>query len=292
MSQNLFSLKPYLDILRPSHWIKNILVFVPAFFAQRIGLIYKEPTLIFTFLSFSLASSIIYIVNDWFDVQEDREHPLKSGRPFAAGTISKSSLLFLLSALIVALLIFLWLSHNPIPIVIYRALNMAYSARLKHIAIIDITSISIGFVLRIVAGAMAANVPLTHWLIIITFLLAMGLALVKRRSELIFSTTNSKTIRKSLGGYNLEFINLTLFLLAGSTLVFYLMYCMSDAVALRMGTDKIYYTAFFVIIGIIRFFQIIMVHQDLRSPMEILMSDRFLQVVLLLWIGTFYFFIY
>jgi 4-hydroxybenzoate polyprenyltransferase len=268
------------------------LVFIPAFFAHRIDLIYKEPTLIFTFLSFSLAASIIYIINDWFDSEEDRQHPLKSRRPIATGSISKSRLLFLLTSLMIVLLVFLWLSHNPIPIVIYLALNVAYSVRLKHIAIIDITSISIGFVLRIVAGALAAGVPLTHWLIIITFLMAMCLALAKRRSELIFSTRNAKKIRKSLAGYNLEFINLTLFLLAGCTMVFYLMYCMSDTVAIRMGTSKIYYTSFLVIIGIIRFFQIIMVHQDLRSPMEILMTDRFLQVVLLLWISTFYFLIY
>jgi 4-hydroxybenzoate polyprenyltransferase len=243
-------------------------------------------------LSFCLAASIIYIINDWFDAQEDREHPLKSRRPIAAGTISKSNLFFLLSTLIAALLIFLWMSHNPVPILIYLALNVAYSVRLKHIAIIDITSISIGFVLRIVAGALAASVPLTDWLIIITFLLAMCLALAKRRSELIFSTGNSKNIRKSLAGYNLEFVNLALFLLAGCTIVFYLMYCMLDTVTNRMGSDKIYYTAFLVVIGIIRFLQLIMVHQDSRSPIQILMNDHFLQAVLLLWIATFYFLIY
>ncbi|MBK8502399.1 MAG: UbiA prenyltransferase family protein [Saprospiraceae bacterium] len=278
--------------MRPSHWIKNILIFVPAFFAQKIHLVFKEPALIYTFLSFSLAASIIYIVNDWFDVQEDRMHPLKLNRPLAARMISEINLLFFLVVLSIALIILLWLSNNSTPVLIYLGLNVAYTLRLKHIAIIDITSISIGFVLRIVAGAIAEGVLLTHWLITITFLLAMCLALGKRRSELIFSMANSKPIRKSLTGYNLEFINLALILLWGCTLVFYLMYCMSQEVAARMGTNKIYLTAFFVIIGIIRFFQIITVEQDLRSPMEVLMSDRFLQIVLLCCLTTFYLLIY
>jgi 4-hydroxybenzoate polyprenyltransferase len=292
MSQTLAVLKPYLDILRPTHWIKNILIFVPAFFAQKLDLIFRDPTLIFTFIAFSLAASMIYVVNDWFDIEEDREHPVKANRPMAAKTVTRSGVLLLLAILTSSLLVFLWLSHNTVPILIYLGLNLAYSISLKNLAIIDIVSISMGFVLRIVAGALAAGVLLTHWLIIITFLLAMCLALGKRRSELIFSNTHSKNIRRSLTGYNLEFINVTLYVLAGCTMVFYLMYCMSEEVADRMGTDKIYYTAFWVVIGIIRFMQIIMVKQDLRSPMEILMSDRFLQVTLLFWLATFYFLIY
>lgn len=265
---------------------------MPTFFAQKIDLVIHESTLLFTFLSFNFATSLVYILNDYFDLAEDRDHPTKSKRPLAAGSISRARLPLLVLGLIIFLIASLWLSRNPIPVIIYLALNIAYTLRLKQIAILDIVSISIGFVLRIIAGAIAAGVILTHWLVTITFLAAMFLALGKRRSELILSANSTKLIRKSLAGYNLEFINLSLILLAGCTLVFYLMYCMSAEVALRIGTDKIYYTSFFVIIGIIRFFQVIIVKRDLRSPVDIFLSDRFLQVILLCWIFTFYLLIY
>lgn len=285
-------MRTYFTLLRPAHWIKNFLVFVPVFFASQITDITKEPAIAWTFVAFCVASSIVYIFNDLHDVDEDRKHPVNRYRPIAAGDISRKKAYVVISTLLILLIFSLLKAKLWFPVVLYICLNIAYTLILKHFAIIDISVISLGFVLRIIAGAMAANVFLTNWLIIITFLLALSIALGKRRSELMINQSYQIPVRKSLSGYNLEFVNISLLILAAVTLMIYLFYCMSEQVAIRMGTGKIYLTAFPVILGFIRFLQIILVQHDVRSPIEILLNDRFIQIILLLWIGLFYFLIY
>ena len=285
-------MKDYFKLLRPRHWIKNIFVFAPAFFAQKIELIFQEPSTCLTFLAFCLSASMVYVFNDWIDFEEDRAHPVKKERPFAAGKISINGMIFLLFLLGAILAVCLWFSKVWIPLVTYIVLNIAYTFVLKHFAIIDITVISIGFVLRIIAGGYATDVDLSHWLIMLTFLLAMCLALGKRRAELLLFTQNQKNIRKSLSAYNPEFVDMALAFLASTTAVSYLMYCMSEEVMARFQTSYIFYTSFFVILGLLRFLQIAIVHQDAGSPTEILLKDRFIQINLILWILTFYFLIY
>ncbi|MCB0685493.1 MAG: UbiA prenyltransferase family protein [Saprospiraceae bacterium] len=285
-------MRTYLALLRPTHWIKNFLVFVPVFFAGQIIDLVTEPAITLTFAAFCLASSIVYIFNDLHDIAEDRKHPVNQLRPIAAGDISRNKAVIIILALSVLLFVCLLKTKLWLPVILYIVLNIAYTLILKHFAIIDISIISLGFVLRIIAGAMAADVFLTNWLILITFMLALSIALGKRRSELMINQSYQIPVRRSLSGYNLEFVNMSLIILAASTLMIYLIYCMSAEVAARLGSNKIYLTAFPVILGFIRFLQIIIVQHDLRSPTEILLHDRFIQIILLLWIGLFYFLIY
>ncbi len=274
--------------MRPRHWIKNSFVFVPAFFAQKIYVLFDAPSTALTFLSFCWAASIVYIFNDWMDRKEDALHPLKKNRPFASGKLDRRQGLLLIGVLFLVLGTTLYFSGVWWPVLAYLLLNVMYSTILKHLAIVDISCIAMGFVLRVIAGGEAAQVLLSPWLIVMTFLLAMCVALGKRRSEFLLQPNT----RKVLSTYNLDFINIALILLTTTTLVAYLMYCMSEEVTNRFQSDTIFYTAFFVLLGLLRYLQIAIVDNDAGSPHEILWKDRFLQLVLLCWILTFYLLIY
>jgi 4-hydroxybenzoate polyprenyltransferase len=174
----------------------------------------------------------------------------------------------------------------------YIILNIAYSVRLKHIPILDVTLIATGFLLRIFAGGIVADVFISRWIILMTFLLALFLALAKRREDvLLFNSSGNKT-RKSVDGYNLEFINISLGLMAAVTIVAYIMYTLSPDARQSIGNENIYLTTVFVILGMLRYLQITMVENKSGAPAKMLWQDRFLQFTLLGWMVTYYFFLY
>jgi decaprenyl-phosphate phosphoribosyltransferase len=166
-------------------------------------------------------------------------------------------------------------------------MNIFYTIWLKHIAVIDITIIAIGFVLRIFAGAYLINVTVSMWIILVTFWLALFLALAKRRDEYLHFL-NGKKVRKNIEGYNLEMINSGMIMLATITIMAYVMYSVSTEIIKNIGSDKLYLTSIFVVVGIFRYLQITYVFQKSGDPTKILLKDKFLQITIILWIISFY----
>ncbi|MBU6343321.1 MAG: UbiA prenyltransferase family protein, partial [Bacteroidetes bacterium] len=238
-------------------------------------------------------ASAVYTLNDLVDAKDDRNHPDKCKRPLASGAMSSREALVILVLLFAGgALLAASLSVESLLIALtYFLINLFYSFGLKHIAIIDVALIGIGFLLRVFMGGVSAGVPVSQWLIVLTFLIALILGLAKRRGEYVIAT-NGLNFRKSLEGYNMPFLDASMVVCSTVAIVAYLMYCFSPEVTSRIGSDKIYYTAFFVVLGVLRYLQLTLVYNKTESPTRALLRDIFLQVVLLGWIGAFCWLLY
>jgi 4-hydroxybenzoate polyprenyltransferase len=287
-------MKDIIHLIRPKDWAKNLFLFVPLFFAGRLFEMEAIKELFLGFLCFCAIASSVYIINDYRDMEFDKLHPEKSKRPLASGKVSKTSAVILALLLIIAGFTGAWLIRDKFMFVLalYFLLNLAYSFGLKNLPIVDIVIIAIGFVLRIKAGAVIAKVGLTEWLTIMVFLLALFMALAKRRDDVLLKNESGMDMRKAVKGYNLQFINVGISLISSIIIVSYIMYTMSTEVQERIGTYRIYYTALFVIMGLFRYLQLIYVNEQSQSPTKILYKDRFIQVCLILWMVCFYVILY
>jgi decaprenyl-phosphate phosphoribosyltransferase len=262
--------------------VEEWVCFPAGIFAAHAELIYST-NLIFVFFSFCLASSSIYVFNDILDVERDRVHPLKKKRPLATGFYSIKFGWFLFSGLtLLFLLSLLNISNAGIYIFMYFVLNIIYSLHLKNISIIDVASISLGFVLRVLAGGFSVGVYVSHWMIIMVFLLTISIAFAKRRDDLVIDIAKSQ-LRKSFSGYSLSFLDIATTVSMTITLVAYILYSVSGEVIERIGSDKLYITSLFVFLGIMRYLQIMIIDRNSGSPIEVLWKDRFLQIVVILW---------
>ncbi len=283
-------------LLRINHWVKNAMVFLPVFFSGKLLAISAQTAteLIWTALAFCFASSFIYIINDWRDLSEDKTHPKKSLRPLAAGTISAQQAL--LAAVVILMPVGTLLYQLPytiqLSVGLYLLLNLAYCFGLKHIAILDVTSISLGFVLRLVAGASAADVPLTGWFIILIFLLMFSVALAKRRDDLILTPEGESPLRRSQTGYSLAYIDIAKSISFSVTLVAYIISTVSEGVIERMGSPYVYVTSLPVFLGILRYLQLSIVYKRAGSPVDLLFRDKFLLGTFLTWIAIFTYILY
>ena len=276
-------MKDIIHLIRPKDWAKNLFLFVPLFFAGRLFEMETIKELFYGFLCFCAIASAVYIINDYRDIEFDKLHPEKSSRPLASGKISKPKAVILAILLIIAGFTGAWFIRDKFMFVLalYFLLNLAYSFGLKNLPIVDIVIIAIGFVLRIKAGAVIAKVGLTEWLTIMVFLLALFMALAKRRDDVILKNQSGMDMRKAVKGYNLQFINVGISLISSIIIVSYIMYTMSNEVQERIGTYRIYYTALFVIMGLFRYLQLVYVDEKSQSPTKILYKDRFIQVCLI-----------
>ncbi len=282
-----------LTLIRVEHWVKNFFIFIPAFFAARL---FERGVLIQAlggFAAFSLIASGVYVFNDLIDAPSDRQHPEKCRRPIASGAINRTQGIVLCAILLLSgAALAAWLHSSMLLYsLLYLLINILYSVSLKHYALIDISLIAIGFLLREFAGAAITGVGMSQWLIVLTFLLALILALAKRRGEYIIATGNNN-FRKALEGYNLPFLDAAITVCATVAIVAYLMYCFSPEVTERLRSTQIYFTAFFVILGIMRYLQLTLVFNKTESPTRALLRDPFLQIVLLCWIGAFAWLLY
>jgi decaprenyl-phosphate phosphoribosyltransferase len=287
-------MKNYIVLLRIRQWSKNLFIFLPLFFALRI----QEPERLFKvslgFLGFCLLASAVYIFNDLCDLAEDREHPKKKHRPLPAGKITKGSAIGLMACLVaLGLSIAYVLSPQMLYLcLLYIALNIVYSVKLKHIPILDIMIIAVCFVIRVFVGGAVGDVPIYMWIVIMTFLLALFMALGKRRDDvLIFMETNHIS-RKSIDGYNLRFIDSFMMIVAAVILVAYLMYTVSPEIMAKFKTDRLYITSIFVLAGLMRYLQITMLEENSGSPTEILLKDLYIQMSIVGWIISFALLIY
>ncbi|MCB0649449.1 MAG: UbiA prenyltransferase family protein [Saprospiraceae bacterium] len=273
------------------HWIKNGFIFLPLVFAGRLDLI-ADTEILLLFISFCFASSSIYVLNDLTDLREDQLHPIKKWRPLASGRISKRTAFFLLSMCVLGMLLSLLLQgHAKYYVLAYFVLNIAYVFMLKQLPIVDVSCIAIGFVLRVMAGGAAADVFVSHWMIIMTFLLTISIAFSKRREDLITVLAQTNT-QNSPPSYSLAFLDLAKSITFSITLIAYIFYSISPEVIARIGSEKLYLTSVFVFLGIMRYLQIGVINQSGGSPIEVLWKDRFLQIVIVLWAITFLMIIY
>ena len=289
------NMKHYIQLIRPKHWAKNLFLFVPPFFAGKFFELDKIGLLTGGFVAFSFLASSIYIINDYRDIEDDKKHPEKRKRPLASGSVNKNVAIILSCVLTIAGAVIAYLLDSSGKFLfiagLYYLLNLSYSFGLKNIAIVDILILAAGFVLRVKAGAQLAAVSTTEWFIIMTFLLALFLAIAKRRDDVLLKMNTGSDMRKSIKGYSLDFLNTLLGLFCAILIVSYVNYTISPAAFEKFG-HRLYYTALFVIAALMRYLQITFIHNKAGSPTDVLYKDRFIQVTLVLWAASFFVILY
>ena len=286
-------MRKYFKLLRVEQWVKNLFVFAPLFFSGNLTRLDLLLQSIFAFIVFSLAASMVYIINDYSDITSDRLHPIKRHRPLASGAISKSSAITIFAALafsVVGLLTFGYFTFSGTLLLAYIIgfyvfMNLAYTFKLKHVAIVDISIIAIGFVLRVLAGGKITDIAVSQWAILLTFVLALVLAIGKRRGELINAQVSGKT-RRALDGYNVQFADIALSISCTLAIVCYLMFTLSPEVQSKFH-PRVFYTVIFVVFAFLRYLQQTLVYNKTESPTRIIYKDRYIQVTLLLWLAAF-----
>lgn len=284
----------FLSLLRVKQWIKNLFLYPPLFFSHQFFHVSSFISVTIGVLSFSFISSAIYIFNDIQDLKSDRLHLKKKHRPIASGKISIfNAIIVMIMCLVISFLLavlfalpykFIW------TIITYCIINLFYSIYLKHIPIIEMLIVSSGFVLRLFAGSVIVNESLTVWIIYCTWLLSLMLIVGKRRGD-IYQGNDLQNKRRSLAYYNTHFLDLVLAILTASTFICYMMFCVSNYASQHFGA-YIEFTVPFVLIGLLRFMQIIVIGKGGDDPTALIYKDRPLQFSICGWLITFFIIIY
>lgn len=271
--------------LRPEQWTKNLLLFAGLLFGGRLLELDAVITAMAGFAIFSALSGATYLLNDIWDREADRRHPLKQTRPIASGQLDISTGAWSAAILIAGAIGAAWLLSPRLAGIAaaYVGLLFFYSTTLKHVVIVDVLAIAGGFVLRAVAGAVAVEVPIGSWLLVCTTLLALFLALSKRRHELVLLGEDASRHRPSLEHYSPYLLDQMIAVVTASTLIAYTVFATSADTAQRLGTSRLAFTVPFVLYGIFRY--LYLVHQRLGggSPAEMLLADRPLLLCVALW---------
>ncbi|MEK6749916.1 MAG: decaprenyl-phosphate phosphoribosyltransferase [Pseudomonadota bacterium] len=282
----------FLDILytiRPKHWVKNFFVFAPLFFSGNAGIVDVFIASLTIFFAFCLISSSVYILNDISDHDRDRAHPTKKNRPIAAGRLSVPAAAFIAvalaaAALFIAMRLNIWAAGV---LLAYGVINIAYSTYLKHVVIVDVFCISLGFVLRVVGGGLAIAVTPSSWLITATFLLSLFLALAKRRHELVLLEGKSENHRPVLNDYSARLVDELISVVTPLTLISYLLYTLEPATIARFNAPNIYFTGGLVTFGIFRYLYLIHKQNLGGSPTDLVFQDVPLLVAIVSWVLSF-----
>lgn len=274
-------LNGFIALSRPKQWIKNLFVFAALIFSKSFfncTLVYKT---VLVFLSFCVASSLVYFINDLLDADKDRKHPKKRNRPIAKGVITKKEALFLIAVLFIALVLILLTYRNAVSLVLiaYLVNNILYSFKIKHVVILDIMSIALGFLLRVIAGAAAINVSVSPWILLCTLLLSLFLGFSKRRNELLLLGDEAEKHRKILEEYSVEFIDSMLSIVTACTVIAYSLYTF-----FAYSNKFMMLTIPFVLYGIFRYQYLIHKKGEGGSPEEIVISDKPLLLSIVLWV--------
>lgn len=279
-------IKSIIQLMRPRQWVKNGIVLTGLVFSgNALDLNNVYLALAATGL-FCLLSSTVYLINDFFDAEADRRHPMKAKRPIASEQISVFVALTMALILgIISLAGSFVLGKSFFAIAAsYLILNFLYTVWLKKIVIIDVMSIGAGFVLRAIAGAVVINVVFSGWLLVTSFLLALFLAFGKRRYELMLLEDGGKDHRPILEQYSSHFLDQLIGVVTPALLVCYLIYVISPEVKLKLGTEYLYSTTPFVIYGIFRYLYLIYLENQGGSPTRILLTDRPILITVILWL--------
>ncbi|MEJ5350301.1 MAG: decaprenyl-phosphate phosphoribosyltransferase [Melioribacteraceae bacterium] len=265
----------YLKQIRITSWLKNVFVFVPLVFSKHLFDYDYFSKVIVAFITFSFASSLIYVFNDLMDIERDKIHPIKKNRPLAAGSItySEAKLILTLLFLITFLLCFLIWNEFVIVILIYVLINIFYSIRWKNFVIIDVFCISAGFMLRVIGGGLIISVYISNWLILTTLFLSLFLAIMKRRIEFVsYQKINEQ--REVLDKYTLSFIDQMVSVTASGVVISYALYTVSARAVLEFGTEKLIYTTIFVLFGIFRYMYLAFKENKGENIVEVLLTDK------------------
>jgi len=278
-------LKALILSMRPQQWVKNSVLFAGLVFTFNLFQLYFFLRVLNAFFLFCFLTSGVYILNDILDLKSDRAHPLKSKRPIASGKL-KSSIALFFSILFIGLALIFSFYLEPVFGLIalsYLFLNLVYSKYLKHIVIIDVMAISLGFVLRAVAGAVVINAEISSWLIVCTTLLALFLGFGKRRHEIVLLENKAEEHRKSLAEYSPYFLDQLISVVTASTVVAYAFYTLSPEVEAKLGTSHMALTIPFVLYGVFRYLYLIHQKEKGGSPTRVLLTDKPLIFDILLW---------
>jgi 4-hydroxybenzoate polyprenyltransferase len=271
--------------VRPGEWIKNTFVFAGLVFSRKLTDPDAVVASVSAFAIFCALSGVVYLINDVSDRERDSQHPRKCDRPIACGTLSVGTALGAAAVLAAGGLAAAWLMGRAFGAVAtaYVTLLALYSGSLKHIVIIDVLTIAIGFVLRVAAGAVAVGVPMSHWLLVCTILLAMFLGLSKRRHELTLLTDGAIGHRRILQEYSPYLLDQMIGVVTASTLMAYVFYAISEETAVRFGTSQLGLTIPFPLYGIFRYLYLVHQREGGGSPAELLLNDRPLLACVALW---------
>lgn len=283
-------------LMRPVQWVKNGFVFMPLIFSARLTTIEDVTKVMGVFLAFCLASSAVYILNDYADREQDRVHPLKKNRPLARGDVAPlEALLFMGFVTVCAFAVSACIGAPPMCVCLlagYLALNVLYSFVLKNMVIIDVLTISIGFMLRVLAGAAIIAVSVSSWLLLCTFSLSILLALGKRRHEVVALNHDAGNHRPVLDHYSEQFLDQLLQAATTSTLIFYCLYSVKGNPAHGLEAEKMMYTIPIVTYGIFRYIYLIYHKEDGGSPTSLLLTDPPLLGCNIVWLAACVFIIY
>lgn len=286
-----------IKLTRPYQWVKNMFIFLPLFFGGALTDMSALYASLLAFFAYSFAASSIYCLNDIVDVEDDRRHTEKCKRPIASGAVSVPlgycimGVLVLLSALMIALSGERAMTLGLV-ILSYYVMDILYCLILKRYAIVDVCLLAFGFVLRILAGSAATGIVASHWLVMMTFLLALLLSFAKRRDDVVKMIATGEAPRHNTHRYNLTFISQSITITAATTIVCYIMYTISPEVTARTNFQHVYLTTVFVLLGLLRYMQLTSVDEKSGDPTKLLYRDRFLQLVIALWICSYVVIIY
>jgi 4-hydroxybenzoate polyprenyltransferase len=273
--------------LRPSQWTKNLIVFAGLIFSEEKKLL--DPTAlrasVIAFATFCALSGVVYLVNDIRDREADRRHPVKSKRPIASGAVPVG-LAAVTAAVLAALALgtaFYLSSAFAAVAAAYLALMVIYTSFLKHLVILDVLTIALGFVLRAAAGAVVIDVQFSHWLGLLTLLLALFLGLSKRRAELVSLAGEAHAHRRILAEYSPYLLDQMISVVTASTLLAYAFYTISPETVAKFHTDRLVWTVPFPLYGIFRYLYLVHQREGGGNPSEMLLTDRPLLVCVALW---------
>jgi 4-hydroxybenzoate polyprenyltransferase len=281
-------IRDLIQILRPSQWVKNGVVFAALIFAKHLFVLDQLLIVMGGFWCFCLVASGCYVMNDLRDCERDRQHPLKSLRPLPSGRISRPVAIVLSVALmLVGLACAAWLQTGFAGLVLaYALLQVGYTFTFKDVVILDVMSIATGFVIRAVAGGVIISVPVSQWLIICTFLGALFLGFCKRRHELVLLEGRATEHRATLREYSPYFLDQMISVVTASTVVAYAIYTASPEVREKLGTENLYLTIPFVLFGIFRYLYLVHQREEGGNPTQVLLTDRPIIACVALWIGA------
>lgn len=290
LSSKIFDL---LKLLRISSWLKNIFVFVPIVFSKHLFDWDYISTVFLGFITFSLTSSMVYVLNDIVDAERDKLHTLKKERPIPGGRITKKEASFLLLLLLILVIVLSFIINNDFVILIwvYIVINVSYTFYLKQIVIVDIFCIAAGFILRVIGGAVIASIYISSWLILTTIFLSLFLAVMKRRVE-IATSENAIEQRLVLKDYSLSFIDQISAITAGGVIICYALYTVAQRTVDAFGSENLVFTTLFVVFGIFRYMFLVYKGNKGENVAEVILSDYPMIINSLLFIAASFYIIY
>ena len=271
--------------LRTYQWSKNLLVLAPLIFARQVFVEGQLLRSLLAFAAFCMAASATYLFNDLRDIEKDRAHPEKCTRPIASGALGVWAAWMMIIALLGGALPIACLlgAEFVVFLLCYLVLTVSYSLLLKHLIIVDVLALAMGFVLRGMAGAVALDVEFSNWLVVCTLFLAMFLALSKRRHEIVLLESGAHNHRRVLLHYTVPYLDQLILVVAGGALITYTIYTCSPEVVARLGTDKLYMTLPFVVYGLFRYIFLVQHRAGGGDPTAMLLRDRGMAAAVFLW---------